>query len=65
MICDVPDVERVFLAHRDTNFWRIRSARPQVLINLRTILDPKDYNKPNDTVLIDVEVATCQGDYNW
>ncbi len=31
----------------------------------KEILDRKDYNKPNDAVLIDVEVASCQGDCNW
>ena len=29
------------------------------------LFDPKDYNKPNDAFLIDVEVATRQGDCNW
>jgi hypothetical protein len=32
VICDVPDVERVFFGALDTIFLRIRSARPQVLI---------------------------------
>ncbi len=55
----------IFLAHRDTIFL----AHPQCLSTnahkTLELINPKDYNKPNDAVLIDVEVATRQGDCNW
>ena len=72
MICEVPYVERFFLAHRDTifgalrhNFFGASAVLVQSAHKTLELFDPKDYSKPNDAVLIDVEVATRQGDCNW
>ena len=66
VICDLrrSDVERVFLAHRDTKKVHLIFGAPVK----NTVLVPKcSYTSSplNDAVLVDVEVAALQDDCDW
>ena len=68
MICDLrrsSDVERVFLAHRDTKKGHLIFGAPVK----NKVLVPKCLyaSSPlvNDAVLVDVEVAALQDDCDW
>ena len=65
MICDVPDVERVFFG-APRHFFLVHSQCSSTSANKTLeLFDPKGYNKPNDAVLIDIEDVTRQGYCNW
>jgi hypothetical protein len=66
VICDLrrSDMEHVFLAHQDTKKVHLIFGAPVK----NTVLVPKCSNASsplNDTVLVDVEVASLQDDCDW